>query len=83
MSGLLQNTLELYLTPGSCPNQKFIGWNLQPSLSKPGGWRLEEEGSRESQTRYSKPHPNPIVFVGTLFIRIVLLAPFLMMKQFL
>lgn len=31
--------LELYLTPGSRPNQKYIGWNLQPSSSKPGGWR--------------------------------------------
>lgn len=39
MSELLQNTLELYLTPGSCPKQKYIGWNLQPGSNKPGGWR--------------------------------------------
>lgn len=39
VSGLLQNTLELYLTLGSHPIQKYFGWNLQPSLSKPGDWR--------------------------------------------
>lgn len=35
----LQNTLELYLTLGSCPGQKYIDWNLQLSLSKPEGCR--------------------------------------------
>lgn len=42
VSGLLQNMLELYLTPGSHPIQKYIGWNLQASWSKPGGWRRRQ-----------------------------------------
>jgi hypothetical protein len=50
VSGLLQNTLELYLTPGSCPNQKYIGWNLQLSRASLG---LEEEGGLVSTAHAS------------------------------
>lgn len=66
VSGLLQNTLELYLTPGSCPNQKYIGWNLQPSLSKPGGWKRKAAGKQGPDT---PPHPLSLLgpFLFTLF----------------
>lgn len=64
VSGLLQNTLELYLTPGSRPNQKYIDWNL----FKLGGWRRKAAGDH----RPDIPTPTPIL-VGPLYICTVVL----------
>lgn len=75
MSGLLQNTLELYLTPGSCPNQKYIGWNLQPILckfqydaSEPGGWR--RKSALDHRPDMPPHHP---ALLAPLFICTILL----------
>lgn len=64
VSGLLQNILELYLTPGSRPNQKYMGWNLQRSPSKPGGWRREAAldhrlDMRPTHSIFVVPSPQP------------------------
>lgn len=58
VSGLLQNTLELYLTPGSRPNQKYIGRDLQPSSNKPGGWRRKAALHHSPESLPTPPPPS-------------------------
>lgn len=68
VSGLLQNTLELYLTPGSRPTQKYIGWNLQPSSNQPGGWRKKAAWITDQILCPRPPSFWPPLFICTILI---------------